>query len=288
MSTAARLAAASLLLVAVLSSGTERPAPKGEPADARTRDGLALAMRSMTVGAPRVAGRHLELAALHTAPARNVAAIAPMPASDTVTIDIVVAYTPAAARHYRDITRDLIRPAIEGGNHSFRLSGVGHIELRLVHTYRTDYVEQGGHFEHVWRFADKGDGDMEEIHALRDRHRADVAILIVDDASGCGQATRVGADADEAFAVVHHQCAADNFTLPHEIGHILGATHDQGHVEGRSWRDIMSYRDRCGGCPRLPVWSNPRILIDGRPAGTAAHDNARLIAEGAIRVAAFR
>jgi hypothetical protein len=51
-----------------------------------------------------------------------------------------------------------------------------------------------------WRFADKADGYMDEIHDLRDHYQADVAVLIVDDADGCGQATRVGADKDEAFA----------------------------------------------------------------------------------------
>ena len=78
-----------------------------------------------------------------------------------------------------------------------------------MHAYETNYVEEDGeHFQHVWRFADKDDGDMDEIHGLRDKYRADVGVLIVDDPSGCGLATRVYADEDEAFAVVHHECAA--------------------------------------------------------------------------------
>ena len=81
--------------------------------------------------------------------------------------------------------------SIEEANESFRMSNLGHVKLRLVHAYQTDYVEEGAHFDHVWRFADKGDGYMEEIHGLRDKHRADVAILIVDDPKGCGLATRV-------------------------------------------------------------------------------------------------
>ena len=48
---------------------------------------------------------------------------------------------------------------------------------------------------------------MDEIHGLRDKYKADVAVLIVDDPQGCGLATRVYADADKAFAVVHHECA---------------------------------------------------------------------------------
>ena len=224
----------------------------------------------------------------------NPAAIAIAPPRDRFTplndvvIDVIVAYTKAAAGNYRDIVGEVIEPAIEGGNESFRVSGIGHIKLRLVHAYQTDYVEAGDQFVHLWRFADSSDGYLEEIHELRDRFQADVAVLIVDDADGCGQATRVGADEDDAFAVAHHACAKANFSLVHEIGHLIGASHERGYVHGNEWRDIMSYKANCGGCPRLPVWSNPDVLIGGAPAGSVGHDNARVIADNVLRVAAFR
>ena len=219
-----------------------------------------------------------------------------------IIIDIIVAYTAKAARNYNDIASDLVELAVEDANQSFRISNLGHVKLRLVHAYQTDYVEDGAaHFDHVWRFADKGDGQLEEIHGLRDQYRADVAILIVDDDQGCGLATRVHADADEAFAVVHHECAALTHSFVHEVGHIIGTRHDRGmdklmtpfpyghgYVNGTKWRDIMSYKESCGGCPRLPVWSNPTVLIKGEPAGTPETNNARVIAEQAARVAAFR
>ena len=50
----------------------------------------------------------------------------------------------------------------------------------------------------------------------------------------------------------------------------------------------MSSKESCGGCPRVPVWSSPTVLIKGEVAGTAILDNARVIAEQAARVAAFR
>src|SRR5581483_3793856 len=238
---------------------------------------------------------------LTDAAAKKVAAKGGHAPKDVV-IDVIVAYTKKAASNYMDVKRELVDLSIEEANESFRRSGVGQVKLRLVHAYQTDYVEDGAaHFDHVWRFADKGDGYMEEIHPLRDKYRADVAILIVDDPRGCGLATRVFADADEAFAVVHHECAAASYSLAHEIGHIIGARHDlnldknltpfpygHGFVNGTKWRDIMSYKDSCGGCPRLPVWSSPKVLVKGEVAGTAELDNARVIAEQAARVAAFR
>jgi hypothetical protein len=210
------------------------------------------------------------------------------PKPDNIIIDVIVAYTKKAARNYTDIEHELVDLAIGETNKSFRLSNLGHIKLRRVHAYQTDYVEEATHFDHVWRFADKGDGYMDEIHSLRDAYRADVAILVVDDPKGCGLATRVRADADEAFAVVHHACAAANYTLAHEIGHLIGASHELSYVNGTKWRDIMSSKESCGGCPRVPVWSNPTVLVKGEVAGTAELDNARVIAEQASRVAAFR
>ncbi len=225
----------------------------------------------------------------------------PMPSGKEVVIDVLVAYTKKAASNYGDVKRELVELAIEEANHSFRLSNLGNIKLRLVHSYQTNYVEQGEHFQHLWRYADRGDGYMDEIHGLRDKHRADVAVLIVDDAAGCGLSTRVYADAEEAFAVVHHECAAASYSVAHEIGHIIGARHElaldknmtpfpygHGFVNGSKWRDIMSYKVSCGGCPRLPVWSSPQVLVKGEAAGTPDLDNARVISEQGARVAAFR
>ena len=90
---------------------------------------------------------------------------------------------------------------------------------------------------------------MEEIHGLRDKYDADVAVLIVNDPKGCGLATRVFADANDAFAVVHHECAVATYSVAHEIGHLIGARHElamdrtmtpfpygHGYVNGTKWR----------------------------------------------------
>ena len=218
-----------------------------------------------------------------------------------VTIDVMLLYTPAAANHYVRDPAELLELATETANETFKNSGLGNVKLRLVHSQAIDYDEgTADQFDHLYRMVD-GKGPFMEIKRLRNEKRADIVGLILHDPQGCGLSTRVGADADEAYFVVHHSCAAITYSIAHEIGHILGARHDRaidmnetpfpfghGYVNGTKWRDMMSYREGCGGCPRIPFWSNPRVLYKGEPTGTVAADNARVILLQAERVANFR
>jgi hypothetical protein len=218
-----------------------------------------------------------------------------------ITIDLMLLYTQKAASRYIRDPGDLLELAVEQANETFRNSGLGNISLRLVHAQLIDYDETGGdQFTHLYRMVD-GLGAFKDVRKLRNEKRADIVGLILEDPSGCGLSTRVGADAEEAYFVVHHSCAAITISIAHEIGHIIGARHDRiidaneapfpyghGHVNGTKWRDIMSYQQGCDGCPRIPFWSNPRIMYRGEPTGTYAEDNARVILEQAERVSNFR
>jgi Metallo-peptidase family M12 len=246
------------------------------------------------------AGPDRPMLALPNASAITLAPSAVIKPANPVKIRVLVAYTASAARRYSDIETDLIALAIEEANQAFRTSGIGNVELEVAYAYQTTYVESGTHFEHVFRFADPRDGYMDEVHALRTQVQADVGLLIVHDPNGCGLAAEVFARPERAFAVVHHECAANMYSLGHEIGHLIGARHDaalddsvmpfafgHGYVHGNEWRTMMSYKDSCGGCMRLPVWSSPQVMVGSVPAGDAASDNARVIAENAARVAGF-
>jgi hypothetical protein len=106
------------------------------------------------------------------------------------------------------------------------------------------------------------------VHRLRNEKRADIVGLMLEEPSGCGVSTRVGAGAEDAYFVVHHSCAALTISIAHEVGHILGARHDRsidaldtpfpyghGYVNGAKWRDIMSYH----GLRRMPTHS---VLVE--------------------------
>jgi peptidyl-Asp metalloendopeptidase len=191
--------------------------------------------------------------------------------------------------------------AIEETNQTFKNSGLGNIKLRLVHTEVVDYDgSEDDQFTHLYTMVD-GLGPFNGLKKLRDEKRADIVGLIIDNPTGCGLSTRIGPTSDEAFFVVHHACATVTMSIAHEIGHILGVRHDRfvdqnnepftyghGYVNDTKWRDIMSYKAGCGGCPRIPYWSNPRVLYKGQPTGTLASDSARVILELAERVSNFR
>jgi len=218
-----------------------------------------------------------------------------------IIIDIVILYTKNAANKHIGKPADLLALKIEETNEALRNSGLGNISLRLVHSQAVDYDETGSDlFTSLYKMVDGADG-FKDVKKLRNEKRADIVGLIIDNPSGCGLSTRVGAGPEEAFFVVHHSCAAVTNSIAHEIGHLIGARHDRafdannspfayahGYVNGTKWRDMMSYKESCADCPRIPYWSNPRVMYKGEPTGTAANDNARVILEQAERVSKFR
>ena len=218
-----------------------------------------------------------------------------------ITIDLMLLYTPNAASHHIGDPAELLALGIEQANETFRNSGLSNIKLRLVHTEAIDYDEAGGQiFEHLYRMVD-GKEPFQGVKKLRNEKRADIVGLVLHSPTACGLSTRVNADAEDAFFVVHHACAGITYSIAHEIGHIIGVRHDRmiddtnapfayghGYINGTKWRDMMSYQEGCSGCPRIPYWSNPRIKYQGEPTGTAATDNARVILEQAERVSKFR
>jgi hypothetical protein len=221
------------------------------------------------------------------------------------TIDVLVAYTPAAQTAAGDIV-SLIDLALTETNDSFTNSNVW-AKLRLVGTTPVTYNESGLSFlEMVTHLKGTSDGFMDDVHAQRDALHADVVVLLINADAYCGRAYDIAVSADGAFAVVYWGCATGYYSFGHEIAHLVGARHDRdddptampfayGHgfrhpLTSGGWRTIMSYACNSGTCdPRLLYWSSPLTTWGGIPMGTATQeDNHRVWNERAAEVAAFR
>lgn len=219
------------------------------------------------------------------------------------TITVMVSYTPLVDEKSADVA-GMIDLAVAESNQGFANSGVL-IDLVLVHKALTPYLE-GSIFKDLERFATSGDGRMDEVHAARDAHGADVMILLVDNQArqACGVAAGIGSNAASAFAILHWECANGRSVFAHEIGHLLSARHDPftdptpkpfayGHgyqyTKGPRWRTIMAYPCLGAECPRVNYWSNPKKKYNGKPMGTKAlNDNVRVLNMTRSAMAGFR
>jgi Ca2+-binding RTX toxin-like protein len=110
---------------------------------------------------------------------------------------------------------------------------------------------------------------------------------------------------DQAFGVVGAGCLS-NSTYLHEIGHNMGAAHDDANLGGftgvhpysRGWVDVannfvtvMSYANGgngCSGCTTISQFSSTTELFGGFATGDIDHTNASTLEATRIGIAAYR
>ncbi len=235
------------------------------------------------------------------------------PTVDQPVIDLMVVYTPASrARYGKEGLEAKILQAVADANTAFVNSRIN-ARFALVHLSEIAYTETGLSSTALVALQRTSDGQLDEVHALRDAHGADLVALISEDTSSCGlsyvMATPSPGFAGNAFSVVYSGCLA-SLSLAHELGHLLGCQHDRSSTSGAAafpyaygWRqcdpDGPQFRtimaEACGGAIRVNYFSNPALEYSGSPLGIDATldpsngaDNARAINQTASIAAAFR
>lgn len=237
-------------------------------------------------------------------PVNDRAGIAAASSGTPATIRVLVVATNGAVAAYGGNMQSLVQLAVAESNQGYSNSNVG-ITLELAGYETTSYTESSSFSTDLSRFRATSDGVMDSIHTSRNTTRADVAVLVINNASSCGLASGIGSTAATAFAAVHWDCATGYYSFAHEIGHLQSARHDvatdastapyaYGHgyryepATGTGWRTIMAY-NCTRSCPRLNYWSNPNISYNGIPMGIASSaDNQRVLVNTKAAVAAFR
>ncbi len=226
-------------------------------------------------------------------------------------IDVMVVYTGAtrsAAGGLAAINSE-IDLMIAVTNTAYANSGINP-RLRLVHTEEVAYAETGNSGSDLGALRSSTDGNMDNVHALRNSHGADLVALIVESLEACGVGylnTPTAGSASFGFSVVRRLCAAGNFSFAHELAHNMGANHDRAADNGGSasafnygyvsptqrWRTIMAYPTSCNNCLRVGYFSNPQNTFLGEAMGVASGqpngaDNHLQLNNAAQTVANFR
>lgn len=161
------------------------------------------------------------------------------------------------------------------------------VTVRLVGIESVDYEEECSQLFQCARDLARPVESLEKLIERRRETKADVVILVLheEDDTNCGWASGIGVEAGQALAVVNWQCLNDRFSFIHEVGHLIGAWHNQEAITSPLPKDprfahgfvdcsenpfstVMGASNSCpGGVGRLLAWSNPAVPHAGRATG---------------------
>lgn len=211
-------------------------------------------------------------------------------------IDLLVVYQQVIVNNTGGNPAASVQAAVDQTNQAFANSQIN-VRVRLVHQQQVPDAELTS-IDTI--------RTSSTVAALRDRYGADLVQGWGTYSGFCGVAYQNSNNAIPAwgFSLIDRNCTS-GLTVPHELGHNLGAGHDRANQTSAAFsysfgwvsiagdfRTIMTYENRgCpgGSCARVPYFSNPNLTYKGFPLGKAdSEDNSRTINILGATIAGYR
>ena len=220
-----------------------------------------------------------------------------LPTEDGSEIRVLVVFTRAMQAEQGGPAgmRALVDLMIQYTNQAFEDSGIN-TRLVLAHAAMVEYIREYGRID-LPRLRSPDDGYLDEVHALRNRHAADLVHMITTyGGGGLAYVTSSESLSNEDFSAFAYTAHDSESVFAHETGHNLGLAHDRyatagglypysyGYVNKRAfdpgapstaaWKTIMSNIRRCNDagiqCLDINRFSNPDQTFRGDPLGVPA------------------
>jgi hypothetical protein len=235
---------------------------------------------------------------------------------DPATIDVMVAYTPAA-KTWANANEGGISNVINQLMAKAQLAcdnSQTYITMRLVHAPEVAYTETANANTDL-NCLTYTDGVMDDVHALRTTYGADLVVLLelTESTGGIGWLLNTASGLPSyGFSITRVQQASWTYTTIHEIGHNMGCGHHKLqntqpgpglYTYSAGWRwiynttyycDLMTYTAGsyfADGITheRVAYFSDPAISLNGIPTGHATDgNNALTLRQVKHTVAAYR